>query len=873
MPNQRNYYYIRTISSCYIEGKAAVGWTAINLPEYESYEDGLARLEEFYPDNPPRNLNQFRRFASIQEGDVIILLEEHNSRVFKIGIAASPIKFDESLVSEDRAHYITIDFPWSDNPQESRNRDSLPTGLQSTLKALGITVREINQYGQQIEEYLNSSMTPEWKNIHVEAAHRLFEYRDRQGELIKILQEMESEGMLITKYVDKNKDGSEFILDEIDPFTFMGNFNRGIRDEKRSELWGYLKKKWELKSAVPTDFTALPILSPQSSWFIGYSYKRSPEDVPVLWDMFENALDGGLESLSANLFDRALAVKHVGIANLTMGLFWIAPDSYLSCDSKNLKKAELLGIATKPDSGSSYKIWVEAVKSKGVSDFINFSSSAYQSAIDSSAQDYGSPFNGVFPNHDAERYLDLFRDVIDSAAEAEPRVLEYTSTTLKVNSSNSYTLRVNIGMWATFTIYTKGENIDVEVLLPLEHSEAKEKGITKSFKSRPDKIAYTLVTYSSEEFFEKYDAIWDDVLEAAKVNARAFANFKKSPYKNSHRQEFLDLFLNIEGRIKMLKEGLESTTQDDSEKVEKPVEHIVYEDFTKKDALADLFMSEEELDNIIRQLGRKKNVILEGAPGVGKTFVAKRIAQLYQGNTRQDTIESVQFHQSYAYEDFIQGLRPDIEGGGFSIKDGIFYNLASKASHDKDTPYFLIIDEINRGNLSKIFGELMMLIEADKRGADHSLSLTYSKDASEVFYVPENLFIIGTMNTADKSLAVVDFALRRRFAFIRLKAGFNVPSYSQFLKDKGVSENLIGKIITKVTTLNNVITSDETDALDAGYEIGHSFFTPPKDFDPEQEKEWYRDVVKYEVAPLLDEYFVDEPERARELVEDLYQGV
>jgi MoxR-like ATPase len=301
-----------------------------------------------------------------------------------------------------------------------------------------------------------------------------------------------------------------------------------------------------------------------------------------------------------------------------------------------------------------------------------------------------------------------------------------------------------------------------------------------------------------------------------------------------------------------------------AESDEEPETQEKFDPYTLADAMQDLFMEEDQVKIIIRQLKRKKNVILEGPPGVGKTFIAKRLAYLLQGSTRESTIESIQFHQAYAYEDFIQGMRPK-KDGGFHIQNGIFHRLTRKAIENPEHEHILIIDEINRGNLSKIFGELMMLIEADKRGAKHSLKLTYADENSAEFYVPKNLHIIGTMNTADRSLSLVDFALRRRFAFIRLKPGFDTASYSEFLLGKGISQKLIDHIRTAVVHINERISS-ETMALGEGYVIGHSFFTPDSFAG---EVNWYNDVLEFEIQPLLEEYFVDTPEEVPPLMESL----
>jgi 5-methylcytosine-specific restriction protein B len=286
--------------------------------------------------------------------------------------------------------------------------------------------------------------------------------------------------------------------------------------------------------------------------------------------------------------------------------------------------------------------------------------------------------------------------------------------------------------------------------------------------------------------------------------------------------------------------------------------------YTKELALKDLFIQEQDFDNIIKALKYKKNIILQGPPGVGKTFYAKRFAYYLIGKKDPRKVKTTQFHQSYSYEDFIQGYKPT-EEGTFTLKNGIFYEFCIKAQRDPDNPYIFIIDEINRGNLSKIFGELMMLIESDKRGEENRVNLTYQNESDLYFYIPENLYLIGTMNTADRSLAMVDYALRRRFRFITLKPEFNT-NFSKYLANMGVSDEIIQKIITKIPQLNEIISSDST--LGEGFTIGHSFFTPIERI--ENSKEWYKTIIDNEIAPLLHEYYFDDSNKANELITDLY---
>lgn len=286
-----------------------------------------------------------------------------------------------------------------------------------------------------------------------------------------------------------------------------------------------------------------------------------------------------------------------------------------------------------------------------------------------------------------------------------------------------------------------------------------------------------------------------------------------------------------------------------------------YPAYTLSDAGREVFLPAERLTAILDALARKKNVILEGAPGVGKSFIARRLAWALLEAKDPSRVEMVQFHQSYAYEDFVQGWRPS--GSGFELRDGVFHRFCRRAAEDPQSKYVFIIDEINRGNLSKVLGELMLLIEPDKRGPDYAIQLAYAVDG-ERFFVPANVYVLGMMNTADRSLAMVDYALRRRFVFIRLEPAFESDAFANTLSDRGISDELLARIVERMTTLNDDIRRD-TQNLGPGYEIGHSFFVPDPDADAPPDG-WYEDVVRQEIAPLLREYWPDQPTRAEDRI-------
>lgn len=289
---------------------------------------------------------------------------------------------------------------------------------------------------------------------------------------------------------------------------------------------------------------------------------------------------------------------------------------------------------------------------------------------------------------------------------------------------------------------------------------------------------------------------------------------------------------------------------------------VFAEPYNKDKFLEDVFMSSEQYDQLKRLLSYKKNVILQGAPGVGKTYLAKRLAHSIIGKKDDRYIEMVQFHQNYSYEDFITGYKPTEDG--FELKTGVFYNFCKKAEAEPTAQFFFIIDEINRGNLSKIFGELMMLIESDKRGTSNRLKLAYK---NELFSVPENLYIIGMMNTADRSLAMMDYALRRRFSFFDVVPAFGNEAFKGHLL-KYVGSHIANKVIGRFKELNEKIADESTSNLGKGYCIGHSYFCVGP-VEGQSDDEWYNTIIEYEIAPLLYEYWWDDKDKAEECVKAL----
>lgn len=288
--------------------------------------------------------------------------------------------------------------------------------------------------------------------------------------------------------------------------------------------------------------------------------------------------------------------------------------------------------------------------------------------------------------------------------------------------------------------------------------------------------------------------------------------------------------------------------------------------YTLDKAEGELFLPRKDIERLLALLKHKKNLILQGPPGVGKTFVARRLAALLTESDSAEQIRGVQFHPSYSYEDFVQGLRP-LESGGFARQDGPLLRFCKDALEDADVPYVLVIDEINRGNVSKILGELLSLLEADKRHPRYAVTLAYAREEEPPFHLPPNLYVIGTMNTADRSLALVDYALRRRFAFFELPAAFGTARFEEELTKRGVEPKLRHRIAADMRALNARIVDDPE--LGRGFVVGHSYFCGPESGADEA---WYRRILDFEILPLLEEYWHDAPDTLRAVRDGLVGG-
>lgn len=279
------------------------------------------------------------------------------------------------------------------------------------------------------------------------------------------------------------------------------------------------------------------------------------------------------------------------------------------------------------------------------------------------------------------------------------------------------------------------------------------------------------------------------------------------------------------------------------------------------------FVPEADLQAMLQRWQSKKNLILQGPPGTGKTWLAKRLAKalIDSKSPSDEQLRVVQFHPALSYEDFVRGYRPGGDGK-LTLTDGVFLQVVEAARFQPDVDHVLILEEINRGNPAQVLGEILTLIESSKRNKEAAMELAYPRRAGERVYVPENLYVIGTMNVADRSLALVDLALRRRFAFVNLVPGLNA-AWEQWCLAKGMDAASIAHIRSEIEALNQEISQDS--ALGAQFQIGHSYVTPHEAVADAQA--WFAEVVQSEIGPLLHEYWFDAPERADAAIAKLLQ--
>lgn len=694
----------------------------------------------------------------------------------------------------------------------------------------------------------------QWTNFYMELASALLEYKNNRSELIGKLKIIFSDAGMNFPFKEKGKE----IYEDICPFTIFGSFNKGITNANRISLLEQFAKQFSIKSAVPTEFDGIPVVMNLSAWFFAYKDNRGEHDIDNLWNLLEKAIaysdEASAENKNAFIAAYDTVTKQRMIKwNITMGLYWVRPYTFINLDSTNR------AFITDVDNMPHYFTTIFSDINKGLPDGTSylFMCEQAKNALNQKEYEYHS-----FPE------LSYCAWKSSQAGKPEEPPTKTVDSNVKETDYWIYSPGDNACMWDEF--FKNGiMGIGWDEVTNLKDFASKEE--IKEFMKKVYDASYSyknnahcLWQFANEikvgdvVFVKKgmHKIIGRGVVTSDYIydsSRDTYKHIRKVDWQNNGEwehpgQAVMKTLTNISAYPDYVQKLLDLFAEDSPEEVSEQKE-IKYPPYSKDDFLNEVYMDEDTYNTLTELLEAKNNVILQGAPGVGKTFAAKRLAYSIMGQKDTSRVAMVQFHQSYSYEDFIQGYRPSKEG--FELENGAFYKFCKEAEEDNERPYFFIIDEINRGNLSKILGELMMLIEKDKRG--EKIKLLYS---NEWFTVPQNVRIIGMMNTADRSLALMDYALRRRFAFFDFAPAFSSEGFKNYLAEKNSPK--LESLITVVESLNNTISSDES--LGDGFRIGHSYFCT----DDEITDEWLKSVVEYEVIPLIKEYWFDEPTKVRD---------
>jgi len=564
-----------------------------------------------------------------------------------------------------------------------------------------------------------------WTRFYIAMADKLLEFRNRRKELVDGLHAIGKKVDCLSILNDQYEEGvMGGPLKDICPFTAFGAFNRGITELNRKHVATELSKFLGVSEKVPDSFEGIPLLNNQNTWFFGYSFRRKPDDIDNLWEVFAQALafsesdDPDSRAAFLAAYDRTVSQWGIGW-NLTMGLFWARPWTFPTLDSQSQRY----------------------IKEK-----LNIQIG----------------LNGPKGRCSAEDYLSI-RDTLEARFQ-EDAYPDHSFPELSLNAWNFNGKR-------TISLAENTGEMDLE--------------------------------------FENH-------------------------YENV---------------------GLVS-----------PIES-----YSLENIVADgCFLQREKLQKILERLRTKRNLILQGPPGTGKTFLARRLAFALMGQRDESKVRAVQFHPNLSYEDFIRGWRP--EGSGkLALVDGPFLEMVNTAVKDPQSKYVVVIEEVNRGNPAQIFGEMLTLLDVDKRTPNEALELCYRRVEGERVFIPGNFYVIGTMNIADRSLALVDLALRRRFAFVDLEPTLGI-AWREWINAKcGISLEFSAEIEHRLSILNKAIASSAN--LGPQFRIGHSYVTPPSGVAIENEHKWFRDVVETEIGPLLSEYYFDSPTEAQQAQERLLQGL
>lgn len=824
-----------------------IGWKLSDLSN-KSPNEIKELMKEKYPQANKASLNiysaQVTRFVyEFDIGDYVISYNPQ-THMYLIGKITSNYYYSTELAKkyptgESYCHFRDVE--WIGETK----KDDLTESSLKPLKALR-TIFNINDAAKnEILTKMNQDII-EWPEFYMEFADKLLEYKNNRKELINKIQKIYSNLKMNLPSLEGDEKGSKIPYD-IDPFSVFALFNKQISTENRINIITQIKNEFSINAEVPLTFHGISLVNNLKATFYRFEENRGENDIDNLWDLFDVAIKFSEDTREKFITCYDEVLPQGGIRwNVTMALNWIRPFIFINLDTNNRNilstdeifsdefKEEIKSLKEPPKAEQYLHICEECKKAINGSDkysnFPELSHGAYISNINSDGKSE------------------------DGMGDGDVRPTHYW---LFSPGQNAY-------LWDEF--YNDGEmGIGFDGTGDLRQYKSKEEIRIKFQEMYDDTSSHMNDVHACWQFV--HDLQIGDVVFAKKGMSEIIGRGivegdyeydTNKPYhkirkvKWTHKGSWkskdklpmktLTDITNYQEFVNNIKELF--ATEDDQDETPE----VQYPEYNSKKFLDEVYINEEDYNTLVDLVKNKKNLIVEGAPGVGKTFMAKRLAYSIMGVKDVSRVMMVQFHQSYSYEDFVMGYRP--YENGFKLKHGSFYKFCKKAEEDSENDYFFIIDEINRGNISKIFGELFMLIEADKRGEKNKIQLLYS---DELFFIPKNVHIIGLMNTADRSLAMIDYALRRRFAFFDLKPGFISDGFKNYQRE--LSDDKFDNLIEVMNLLNEDIKNDES--LGEGFRIGHSYLCNIK----EDVDEKLNYIVEYELIPLLKEYWFDETDK------------